>query len=92
MKLLYNRVDLLINHAMQVLQGIMGMIAGFLILIYRVQIKDFIGDVSFAEKYLGSGGTWTFLLLVGVATFILSLMWGLGTLQSFMQNTLGPLF
>lgn len=73
-------------------QGLLGMIVGFLLIIYRPKIKDFIGDIGFAERYLGPGGTWTFLLFFGVAVFILSLMWATGTLQGFLGRTVGPLF
>lgn len=71
---------------MQLLQGFIGMVIGMLILIYRPQIKDFTGDVGFAEQYLGAGGTWTFLIIVGVAIFFFSLMWATGSLQSFLGN------
>lgn len=70
----------------------MGMIAGFLIIIFRAKIKDVTGDIGFAERYLGPGGTWTFLLIFGVGVFIFSLMWSLGTLQDFFMKTAGPLF
>jgi hypothetical protein len=72
-----------------VLQGIIGMAIGFLILVFRPQIKDFTGDIGFAERYLGSGGTWTFLAGLGALIFIFSLMWATGTLQSFLTNTFG---
>jgi len=73
-------------------QGLMGMIAGFLIIVYRAKIKDMTGSIGFAERYLGVGGTWTFLLLVGLAIFILSLMWAMGTLQEFFLKAAGPMF
>jgi hypothetical protein len=65
------------------------MVLGFLILIFRPQIKNFTGDIGFAERTLGAGGTWTFLLFLGVFIFILSLMWAMGTLQDFLLNTFG---
>jgi len=71
---------------MQLLQGFIGMVVGMLILIYRPQIKDFTGDVGFAEQYLGVGGTWTFLIIVGVGIFFFSLMWATGSLQAFLGN------
>ncbi len=71
------------------LQGLIGMIVGFLILVYRRQIKDVTGSIGFAEKIFGSGGTWTFLAMLGVAIFILSLMWAMGTLQSVLINVFG---
>lgn len=61
-------------------------------LVFRPQIKDVTGDIGFAEHYLGAGGTWTFLLFMGVAIFILSLMWAMGTLQEFAIGTFGGLF
>ena len=73
-------------------QGLIGMILGFMIMIFRPQIKDVTGDIGFAEHYLGAGGTWTFLLFLGLAIFILSLMWALGTLQEFAISTFGGLF
>lgn len=73
-------------------QGILGMIAAFLILIYRPKIKEFIGDIGFAERIFGSGGTWTFLVVLGVGLFILSLLWMTGTFQSFFIKLFGPIF
>jgi len=52
----------------------------------------FTGDFSWAEKYLGSGGTNTFIVLFAIGVFILSLMYSLGTLDSFISNSLGVLF
>ncbi len=65
------------------------MVIGLLILIFRPRIKDFTGDLGFAEKWLGSGGTWTFFIILGVGIFILSLMWATGSLQSFMVGRFG---
>ncbi len=73
------------------LQGLMGCILGFLIVVFRPQIKGFTGDIGFAERYLGPGGTWTFLLFLGILIFILSLMWMFGTLQGFLLDTFGGL-
>lgn len=70
-------------------QGLAGMVLGFLILVYRVRIKDLTGSIGFAERYLGPGGTWTFLILLGIGIFIFSLMWAMGTLQSFLLSVFG---
>lgn len=77
------------NHALMFWQGLVGMIFGFLVLVYRKHIKDLTGNIAFAERYFGAGGTWTFLALLGFTIFILSLMWALGTLQSFFLNFFG---
>lgn len=73
------------------LQGLFGMVLGFLVLIFRARIKDFTGDIGFAERYLGPGGTWTFFILVGVGLFIFGLMWSMGTLQGLLLGTFGTL-
>ena len=65
------------------------MVLGMLILVYRAKIKDFTGDIGFAEQWFGSGGTWTFYVILGVGLFILSLMWALGVFQSFFIDHFG---
>ncbi len=71
---------------------IIGFPIAFLLLRYRRAVKDFIGEVSFAEKYLGMGGTNTLIVIIGVLVFVGSLMYALGTLQSLLQATLGRFF
>ncbi len=66
---------------MQILIGIFGIVLSLLILIYRAPIKHFIGQVEFAERYFGAGGTYTFLLFVALFIFFLSLMVMTGTLD-----------
>ena len=68
---------------MQVLQGLLGMGLAVLILVFRPRIKDFTGDVGFAERWFGPGGTWTLFIIIGIALFVFSLMWATGSLQSF---------
>lgn len=71
---------------------IIGCPTAFLILRYRRAIKEFIGEVGFAEKYLGMGGTNTLIVIIGILVFVGSLMWGLGTLQKLLQGTVGNFF
>ena len=74
------------------LAAIIGMPIAFVILYYRRAIKEFIGEVGFAEKYIGVGGTNVLVVIIGVLVFIGSLMYSLGTLQSLLQGTLGMFF
>lgn len=67
-------------------------ILGFLLIVYRERVKGQIGNIGFAEQYLGSGGTYTFLLILGVVTFLGGLMWAAGTLQAWFMSALGPYF
>lgn len=54
---------------------------------YRERVQSFTGSFPFAEKYLGQGGTYHFLLLLGIATCILSIMYISGTLDGLIENT-----
>lgn len=74
------------------LVAIIGIPAAFLMVYFRYEIKNFFGEVSFAEKFFGMGGTHTFILLLALAVFILSLMYAFGTLQEFLKSTLGAFF
>lgn len=73
----------------KVLAILIGWPLAFLFLKYRRPIKEFTGDFAWAEKYLGMGGTNTFIVLFGVLIFILSLMYALGTLEALLQATFG---
>ena len=64
----------------------------FVILLYRRPIKEFIGNVGFAEKFFGSGGTNTLVVLIAIVLFVGSLMYGLGTLQSVLVGVFGGIF
>lgn len=73
------------------LVAILGFPLSFLFIIYRAKIKQFTGDISFAERYLGPGGTYTLLLIIGVLIFIFTLMYITGTLQSTFDSVFGPI-
>jgi|WetSurMetagenome_2_1015567.scaffolds.fasta_scaffold36573_3 hypothetical protein len=71
---------------------IFGVPLGVLMMIYRVQIKSVTGDIGWAERNIGGGGTYTLIAIIGLLVSILSLMYALGTLQEFMVNNLGGFF
>ena len=71
---------------------LIGTAISYLFLRYRGQIKGVTGDFAFAEKYFGSGGTNTFIVIVGVLIFVLTLMYVLGTLDSLLFNVFGRFF
>lgn len=76
----------------KVLAIIIGFPLAFLMLRYRRPIKEFTGDIGFAEKIFGMGGTNTFIVVFAILLFIGSLMYALGTFQGLLQSTLGKLF
>jgi len=71
---------------------IIGFAIAIVILKYRSQIKGFTGDIAFAERFLGVGGTNTLLVIVAILVFVGSLMYSLGTLQAIMEAVLGGFF
>ena len=58
----------------KILVLVVGSLVAFLMLKYRGPIKQFTGDFSFAEKYLGSGGTNTFIVLFAILVFVFSIL------------------
>jgi hypothetical protein len=65
------------------------LIACGLLLVWKTEpIKRFTGSFDFAEKYLGSGGTYTFLKLCGIVIMVLTFMWMTGTLENIIPDFL----
>lgn len=71
---------------------ILGTLVAVVLLKYRVRIKSYMGDVGWAEKIFGQGGTYTMLVVLAFVSFFGSLMYFLGTLQTFFHDYLGPFF
>jgi hypothetical protein len=72
--------------------GLLFSVLGFLLIVYREKVKGQTGDIGFAEQYLGSGGTYTFYLLLGVVMFVAGLMWATGSIQQWFLENLGKFF
>ena len=75
----------------QIIVGIIGIPLGFVMLKYTVQIKDFVGSIDWAEKHLGSGGTYTLLKIIAILVSLLSFLYMVGTLQLMIGNFFAPL-
>ena len=71
---------------------VIGSLLAAFIIKFRSGIRNFTGEIGFAEKYLGNGGTNLFIVLLGIACFVLSLMYALGTLQSILIALTGSFF
>lgn len=72
--------------------GFIGFPLGFVIIVYRERIKQFTGDMGFAEKWFGAGGTYTAIMIIGILVSLGSLMYALGALQIMFMTVLGPIF
>lgn len=71
---------------------IIGFVGAILILKYRRFIKEAFGEIGFAERFFGSGGTNTLIVIIALLVFILGLMYAMGTLQGIITSVFGPLF
>lgn len=60
---------------MRIFLGLIGIVLSFLLIIYRVPVKHFMGNIRWAEEKLGAGGTYTVLVLASLFLFIFSLMY-----------------
>ncbi len=76
----------------RIFAAIIGIPLGFVVMIYRYQLKQFTGNIAWAEQYLGAGGTYNLFILIGFFLSVLSLMYALGSIQGFFLGTLGPIF
>ncbi len=73
--------------------GIIGLIAGFLLIWKANWIVANFGKVEWAEKHLGAeGGTWLFWKLMGILIIIIALLGMSGTLGDILISVLGPMF
>jgi hypothetical protein len=53
--------------------GILGTVAGFMLIWKTTDVFNFVGQVDFAEKYLGSeGGTRLFIKIIGIIVIMAS--------------------
>lgn len=77
---------------MQIIQGTVGIILGFLAIKYAYQIKQFSGPIGWAEKVFGIGGTTTAVKVIGILVIIFSFLWMTGTLGDFLSSTIGKFF
>ena len=59
---------------MQFIYAILGMGLSYVIVKYREQIVEMTGKFSWAEKYLGRGGTYNAYVLLGVIVFAISFL------------------
>lgn len=65
---------------------------GVLMLIYTRQFKSFTGNIGWAEKFLGSGGTYSALKLIGFLLILFGIMYLTGTFDQVMINFIAPFF
>lgn len=77
---------------MRIFLGFIGVVLSLLLLIYRVRVREFIGQIAFAERIFGPGGTYTFLLLLAIFLFFFSLGVMTGTFPMIFDIAFGNFF
>ena len=65
---------------------IIGIPAGFLMLRYYRKIGDFVGSIAFAEKYLGAGGTYSFIRILAIFIIIFCFAYPIGGCDGFFSR------
>ena len=70
---------------MQYFGGIIGIIFGILLIIYRERVGDFFGQPDWATKV---GGIYNVIIFIGVLMFF----WGLATMTNSTELLFAPLF
>lgn len=63
-----------------------------LVLVKNKKFVDFFGKNSWAERHLGSGGTYTLFKIIALALIFFTLLYLTGMLDSFFRNTIGLFF
>jgi len=66
-----------------------GIPLGLAFIIYREPLKRLTGEISFAEQYLGSGGTYNLFIIIGILSMFFSVSYAFGAFQEFMIGTFG---
>jgi len=75
----------------RIIVGLIGIPLGFFMIRYNMKVKDMIGDIVFAERYLGRGGTYTFIKLFALFVSVASFLYMTGTLQDVLGSFLSPI-
>ena len=60
---------------MRIILGLLGAALSIALIVYRERVVRFIGFIQWAEDHLGGGGTYSLMVLIGIAFFFLSLMY-----------------
>ena len=75
---------------MRIIFGLIGIIIGILTVWKSPFLVRTLGDIPFAEQYLGAGGTYTFYILTGTAFIIISALYMFGLFHFSVLAPTGP--
>ena len=75
----------------QILLGLVAIGLGVAALKYNYQLVNFTGNVGFAERYLGGGGTYAFYKLIAIVMVIGGLLYATGLGEPVLRWLLAPI-
>jgi hypothetical protein len=70
----------------QILVGIIGIVVGIVLVIYSRKLVEWFGTMATAERYLGYGGTYTALRIIGIFLVIIFLLYMTGFLSTALRG------
>jgi hypothetical protein len=76
----------------QIIVGIIGIIIGIILVIYARKLVEWFGTMATAERYLGYGGTYTALRIIGVILVVIFLLYMTGFLATFLKGIGNAIF
>ncbi len=65
----------------KIFYGILLIIWGYSIIKYRRNVKSWTGNWLWAEKYIGNGGTYVVLILIGLALMFFGILYPFGGIE-----------
>lgn len=72
----------------QIILGLIGIAGGVVAVVYARKLVESFGTMASAERYLGSGGTYTAIRLIGVFVALLSFLYMVGLLDNLVIGIL----
>lgn len=60
---------------MRIILGLLGVVLSIVLVVYRERVVHFIGYINWAEEHLGSGGTYSLMVIIALLGFFFSLMY-----------------
>lgn len=77
---------------MNIFWMLVGIGLSYILIRYRKQIIDFTGTWGWAERYLGSGGSYTAVVFMAIGLFFLSITLATGGFDDFGSGGVGKFF
>jgi len=76
----------------RIIFGIGGIALGLAMLRYTRQFKMWTGNIGWAERFIGMGGTYTVLRLLGILLAIIAFLYLTGGLNNLVSSLFGRFF